>query len=125
MDIQSDVPLELCTASMALARVNKDGDEIPTMNNIPKKVVRMSCEIETLKLTNSTDGVDSAAIMVLNTRLEIIEDQMNLFILMEERNQSASNNINNVLEDQSFVHNGVSLPHTEAIRRMIVRFKDL
>lgn len=114
MDIKDDFPMERRTRYMCEDRVNEDGNELPTMNYIRREVLRMSREITTLKLKNFTNGVDQAAIAELATRLENMEDQMNLLAVKEERNQAELKKIRNVLED--VVHNGVILTHPEAIR---------
>lgn len=58
MDTKADMPLEFRTRSKAAVRSNEGGNNLPAMNNIRREVVQMSPESATLKLNNSTGGVD-------------------------------------------------------------------
>lgn len=83
MDIQGDVLWALRTRSMDATRVSEYRNPVPKMNEIWRVIGRKSRKMATLKLTNSIDRVDLAALTALDARLENMKDQMKLFTVME------------------------------------------
>lgn len=81
--------------------------------------------MKTLKSASYLDWLDESVVATTDNRLRQVQEKLSEMEIENERNDDALKIVNDNLESQGIVYNGLKLTETEAINRMMVRLEDL